>query len=205
MSPSNITPNTEVQDGGPVSSNDVTPFNVLICLSGSISAYKAAALASLLMKAGCQVRCAATTSALQFIGAAALEGITRQPVVTDMFAESQEIHHIRMAEWADLIILYPASAATIARCRMGLAEDLVSALFLANNFRVPYWIAPAMNTHMFEHPATQENLAILAGWGARILYPESGMLACGAVGAGRLIEPETVYQEILSYREEMGR
>lgn len=204
MSPSETTLRTAIQDGEPLSSNGDRAFNVLICISGSISAYKAATLASLLMKAGFRVRCAATDSALRFIGAAALEGITRQPVVTDMFSESHEIHHIRMAEWADLILLYPASAATLARCRMGLAEDLVSAIFLANDFRVPYWIAPAMNTHMFEHPATQENLSILAGWGARILDPENGMLACGAVGTGRLIEPETLFTEIVTQREAQG-
>ena len=170
--------------------------HILLCLSGSISAYKAATLASTLVKDGDEVQCVATKSALQFIGQAALEGVTRRPVKLEMFARSSEIEHIELAGWADLILLYPASAATIARLRMGLAEDLISAIFLANNFQSPYWIAPAMNTNMLEHPATQENLDILSKWGARIIETESGMLACGEAGAGRLAEPETVYTMI---------
>ncbi|NQT59701.1 MAG: flavoprotein [Bacteroidetes bacterium] len=167
--------------------------HILLCLSGSISAYKAAALASALVKEGHEVQCVATESAVQFIGPAALEGITRKPLKREMFANSSEIEHIELARWADLILLYPASAATIARLRMGLAEDLVSAIFLANNFQAPYWIAPAMNSNMLENPATQENLNILSGWGARIIETEAGILACGEIGTGRLVEPETIH------------
>jgi len=163
---------------------------ILICISGSISAYKAASLASALRKKGHEVKTVATESALQFIGPAALEGITGQPVLTDMFNPGYEIPHINLSEWADLIILYPASAATLARLRMGLAEDLLSAVFLSNNFRKPYWICPAMNINMLEHPAVQENISILKNWGARIIEPEEGVLACGTVGKGRAPEPE---------------
>ncbi len=173
--------------------------HILLCLSGSISAYKAATLASALVKEGYEVQCAATESALQFIGPAALEGITRRPLKQEMFADSSEIDHIELARWADLILLYPASAATISRLRMGLAEDLVSAVFLANNFQAPYWIAPAMNSNMLEHPATQENLNILSEWGARIIETEAGILACGEIGAGRLVEPETIHSMIKEY------
>ena len=173
--------------------------HILICLSGSISAYKAAYLASALVQEGHEVQCVATESALQFIGPAALEGITRRPLKKEMFADSSEIDHIELARWADLILLYPASAATIARLRVGLAEDLVSAIFLANNFQVPYWIAPAMNSNMLEHPATQENLNILSEWGARIIETEAGMLACGEIGSGRLIEPETIHTMIKEF------
>ncbi|MBL7006964.1 MAG: flavoprotein [Spirochaetia bacterium] len=170
--------------------------HILLCLSGSISAYKAASLASALVKDGHEVQCAATESALQFIGPAALEGITRKPLKKELFAESSEIEHIELARWADLILLYPASAATIARLRAGLAEDLVSAIFLANNFQSPYWIAPAMNSRMLEHPATQENINILMKWGARIIETETGTLACGETGTGRLVEPETIHAMI---------
>ncbi len=163
--------------------------NILICISGSISAYKAATLASALKKNGHNVKTVATESALKFIGPAALEGITREPVYTDMFNPGHEIPHIELPEWADLIILYPASAATLARLRMGLAEDLVSAIFLSNNFRKPYLISPAMNINMLENPATVENLNILENWGAKIIPPVEGVLACGTIGKGRAPEP----------------
>jgi len=177
--------------------------HILLCLSGSISAYKAASLASALVKDGHKVQCVSTESALQFIGPAALEGITRRPLKKEMFADSSKIDHIELARWADLILLYPASAATIARLRMGLAEDLVSAVFLANNFQAPYWIAPAMNSQMLEHPATQENLNILSEWGARIIETEAGILACGEIGTGRLVEPETIHTMIKEYMRKL--
>lgn len=162
---------------------------ILLCISGSISAYKAASLASALKKMGHKVKTVATESALKFIGAAALEGITGEPVLTDMFNPGYEIPHINLPDWADLIVLYPASAATLARLRIGLAEDLLSAIFLSNNFRKPYWICPAMNINMLEHPAVQENLKVLEQWGARIIDPDEGILACGTVGKGRAPEP----------------
>ncbi len=175
-------------------------FRILICISGSISAFKAASLASELKKAGYQVKAAATEKALQFIGPAALEGITGEPVFTDMFSPGYKIPHISLAEWADLIILYPASAATIARLRTGLAEDLVSAVFLANNFRKPYWICPAMNSHMYAHPAVQENLNTLKSWGSRIVEPDEGILACGATGKGRAPEPSEIARLIREFQ-----
>ena len=170
--------------------------NILICISGSISAYKAASLASALKKNGHHVKTVATDSALKFIGRAALEGITGEPVLTDMFDPGHEIPHINLSEWADLIIVYPASAATIARLRMGLAEDLLSAIFLSNNFRKPYWICPAMNINMLEHRAVVENMNILKRWGATIIDPAEGVLACGTVGKGRAPEPEDMARMI---------
>lgn len=170
--------------------------NILLCISGSISAYKAASLASALKKKGHSVKTVATESALQFIGPAALEGITGEPVLTNMFNPAHEIPHINLSEWADLIIVYPASATTIARLRIGLAEDLLSAIFLSNNFRKPYWISPAMNINMLAHPAVVENLNILKQWGARIIEPEEGVLACGTVGKGRAPEPDKMAQMI---------
>lgn len=174
----------------------MSEFNILIGISGSISAYKAASLASALKKKGHSIKTMATESALKFIGPAALEGITGEPVLTDMFNPGYEIPHINLSEWADLIIVYPASAATIARLRTGLAEDLISAVFLSNNFRKPFWIAPAMNINMLAHPAVQENLEKLSLWGARIIEPEEGVLACGTIGKGRAPEPEKMAEMI---------
>ena len=170
--------------------------NVLICISGSIAAYKAASLISNLKKKDFQVKVIVTESALRFIGKASLEGLTKTQVLMDMFEPGYEIPHITLAEWADVIVVYPASAATIARLRMGLAEDLLTATFLANNFRKPYFIIPAMNENMFEHPAVQENLNILKDWGAHIVEPEEGILACGTTGKGRAPEPDRIAEII---------
>ena len=108
--------------------------------------------------------------------------------------ENKEIKNL--SEWDDLIVVYPASASTIARLRMGLAEDLLTAIFLSNNFRKPYWISPAMNINMYQHPAVVENLKILKEWGAKIIDPVEGVLACGTVGKGRAPEPENMAKMI---------
>ena len=171
---------------------------MIIAVSGSIAAYKSATLASLLMKAGYEVQCVLTETAYEFIGISALEGITRRAVKRSLFETPHTIDHISLAEWADLIILYPASATTIARLAAGSAEDLVSALFLANNFRVPYLIAPAMNSNMLTHPAVVKNLTQLGSWGAKILPTEEGTLACGALGSGKLLSPERTFEIIRS-------
>ena len=118
-----------------------------------------------------------------------------------MFEPGRALDHIKLTEWADLMILYPASANRITRLRAGLADDLTGAMFLANNFRKPWWIAPAMNSNMFEHPAVTGALEELAGWGCRILGTGTGRLACGSVGAGRLMEPEEVFRLM---EEELG-
>lgn len=167
--------------------------HVLIGITGSIAAYKAAGLVSMLKKADYDVKCIVTEHALKFIGQAALEGLSRESVFTDMFEHSHRIDHISLAAWSDLTLVYPATADTIARLRSGRADDLLSAVFLAQNFSSPWWIAPAMNTNMFEHPAVQDNLSTLQRWGVHIIEPESGTMACGSVGRGRLIDPETMF------------
>lgn len=163
---------------------------ILLQVTGSIAAFKAASLASMLVDEGHEVQCVMSEGARHFIGEATLEGLTGRPVLGDVFERGRAHDHIRLAEWADLLLLYPASANHITRLRAGLADDLIGCLFLANNFRSPYWIAPAMNSHMLEHPAVEEALSILDGWGCRILPTGEGRLACGDVGYGRLLEPE---------------
>jgi len=117
-------------------------------------------------------------------------------VGADIFESGAALDHIRLAEWADLILLYPASANRITRLRAGLADDLIGAVFLANNFRTPCWIAPAMNLNMLRHPAVSEALDVLQNWGCRILPTGKGRQACGGEGEGRLCEPETVLEMI---------
>lgn len=175
--------------------------NVLLQVTGSIAAFKAAALASLLVQDGYDVQPVVSEGARYFLGEATLEGLTGRPVLQDLFERGRALEHIDLADWADLLLLYPASANHVTRLRAGLADDLIGCLFLANNFRTPYWIAPAMNSHMFAHPALEEAIATLEGWGCRILPTGEGRLACGTVGYGRLLEPERVAALI---RQEIG-
>ncbi len=166
------------------------PKKIVLMIGGSIAAFKAASLASLMIKEGWKVQCITSDGGARFIGEATLEGLTGRPVLSDLFECGRALDHIALADWADLILFYPASANRIARLRGGLSDDLCGALFLANNFRKPFWIAPAMNSNMFAHPAVVEAVSILEGWGCRILPTGEGRLACGSVGYGRLLEPE---------------
>ncbi len=171
--------------------------NVLLQVTGSIAAFKAASLASMLIDAGHEVQCVLSGGARHFVGEATFEGLTNRRVLGDVFKPGHAHDHIRLAEWADLMLLYPASANHITRLRAGLADDLIGCLFLANNFRTPYWIAPAMNSHMLAHPAVLEALSVLGDWGCRILPTGSGRLACGEVGDGRLFEPDEAFELVV--------
>ena len=170
--------------------------NIVIQLTGSIACYKACTLISTLVQNNYHVQTVVTNNALKFIGISTLEALSKRPVMSDMFASRDNIAHIELNKWANLFLLYPASANTINKMAAGIADDLVSTLFLSNNFQHPYWIAPAMNVQMLAHPATQRSLATLQEWGAKILDAESGYLACGDQGKGRLIAPETVFKLI---------
>ncbi|MBJ80439.1 MAG: bifunctional phosphopantothenoylcysteine decarboxylase/phosphopantothenate--cysteine ligase CoaBC [Myxococcales bacterium] len=171
--------------------------NILFKISGSIAAYKSAILISRLVQDGHQVQCVATPAALKFIGSATLEGLTRRPVLSDLYEQGRMMEHIDLNRWADLTILAPATANRINRMAHGLGDDLVSALFLAHDFKKPYFVAPAMNSKMLEHPSTQEGLNKLCQWGVTILSPTEGSLACGETGSGRMQEPEDIYQTIV--------
>ncbi|MBI3736068.1 bifunctional phosphopantothenoylcysteine decarboxylase/phosphopantothenate--cysteine ligase CoaBC, partial [Candidatus Sumerlaeota bacterium] len=162
---------------------------IALLISGGIAAYKAADLASRLRKAGAEVRVAMTRAAREFIAPLTFEAITGHPVYCEVFGQpdSHRMEHIELARWADAAIVAPASADFIARMAHGLADDAPLTLLLA--FRGPVWIAPAMNTAMWEHPATQANLKILGGRGISVIGPGSGPLACGEVGEGRMAEP----------------
>lgn len=165
---------------------------ILLQITGSIAAFKAAALASQLVQDGYEVQSVLSEGARHFIGAATLEGLTGRTVLEDMFERGRALDHISLVDWADLLLVYPATANHITRLRAGLADDIIGCLFLANNFLKPYWIAPAMNSHMFAHPAVADAVATLEGWGCRILPTGEGRMACGTVGYGRLLEPDQV-------------
>lgn len=168
--------------------------NILLHVTGSISAFKACALSSLLISEGFSVRVSMTEAAKQFIGELSFEAIINKAVEPAFFTNKEDfIPHIRLSQsWADLILVYPATANTINRLAIGLSDDLFGALCLANNYKKPLWIAPAMNSEMFEHPSVIRSLKILTADGAQILPTEEGRLACGKKGKGRLLEPHTV-------------
>ncbi len=168
---------------------------ILVAVTGGIAAYKIPELIRILRRAGAQVRCAMTPAAREFIAPLTLQTLSGQPVRTDLFDASQEgeIDHIALADWAELVILAPATANTLAKLSCGLADDLVCALLLAT--RAPVLAAPAMNVNMWEHPATRQNMEALRQRGVRTVGPEVGELACGWEGAGRMAAPEAIAAE----------
>lgn len=167
---------------------------IVVGVAGGIAAYKAAELCSQLRKAGAEIRVAMSISAGKFIAPLTFEAITQHRVYGQVFdeAESWEMEHITWSRWADALLIAPATADLIARMAGGLADDPVAVLYLA--YPGPVVVAPAMNTHMLEHPATAANLETLRRRGVRIVEPESGALACGDVGAGRLAAPERIVE-----------
>lgn len=172
--------------------------NVLFLLTGSIACYKACTVVSRLAQAGVTVQTVASPSALKFVGAATLEGLSGRPVFSDVFEGGRALDHIELARAADLALVCPATANAINRLAHGLGDDAIGTLFLAWELNAkPWWIAPAMNARMWEHPATAESLGRLRGWGVRVLEPVEGPHACGEGGAGRLREPEEIAAEVL--------
>jgi len=163
--------------------------NILFILTGSIAGYKACEAISQLVSHGHRVRPVATASAQRFVGLATLEGLTGEPVRTDLFAPGAALEHIELTRWADLVIVCPATANTLNRLAAGLADDLPGALFLAHDRTKPFLVAPAMNPAMWGHPATVAAVKRLSDWGVEFLPVGSGRTACGEWGEGRLAEP----------------
>lgn len=169
---------------------------ILVLVSGSVSAYKSLSLVSRLVQGGAEVEVALSTSASQFVTATSFEALTQKRPFTSLWEPSRAMSHIQLNEWADLCLLYPASANQLQRLSLGLADDLIGCIALARNFDKPFWLAPAMNPRMWHHPATQEAVRNLSKWNFKVLQPEVGRMACGARGEGRLIEPEFIYTKI---------
>ena len=163
---------------------------VLLCVTGGVAAYKSAYLARRLVEAGATVRVEMTESALEFVGAQTFSAITGEHPFTTLFDAGLVSPHTELARWADLVIVAPATAATLGRVANGISDDLVSATLIATTS--PVLLAPAMHTEMWEHPATMRNLEILRGFGYHIVGPESGALAGGDTGLGRVAEPDDI-------------
>lgn len=167
---------------------------ILLGVSGGIAAYKSASLASLLVKAGANVHVLMTDHAKNFIHPITFETLTGNKCITDTFDRNFQfqVEHVSLAKSADAFIVAPATANIIAKLAHGLADDMLTTTFLA--CRCPKIIAPAMNTAMYENPVTQDNLALLRGYGIEVITPANGRLACGVTGAGKLPEPDTLLQ-----------
>ena len=173
--------------------------NILLCVSGGIAVYKAVALVSKLSQVGANVKVIMTESARQFVNPLSFQVMSKNDVFFDTFDEkdSRVIAHIDLADWADLILVAPATANIIGKLANGITDDMVTTTLLAAT--APVWIAPAMNVHMYDHPAVKRNLAQLAADGYRFIEPSEGFLACGYVGKGRLEEPEKITALVLDY------
>lgn len=172
--------------------------NVILGVTGSIAAYKAADIANSLTKAGCSVNVIMTRSATEFITPLTFQTLTKNNVYTDMFApyKVSEVEHISLAQKCDLFLCAPASANFIAKAACGIADDMLTTVFLALREK-PVLIAPAMNTAMYENPVTQRNIATLRQLGFSFIEPRNAMLACGEVGKGALADVQDIVSRSL--------
>ncbi|MCL6661371.1 MULTISPECIES: bifunctional phosphopantothenoylcysteine decarboxylase/phosphopantothenate--cysteine ligase CoaBC [Paenibacillus] len=175
---------------------------IVLGVTGGIAAYKAATLCSRLVQKGADVHVIMTASATQFITELTLQTLTRNTVYTDTFDEREPavVSHIHLADLADLVLVAPATANVIAKMAHGMADDMLSTTLLATT--APVMIAPAMNVHMYDHPAVKHNMNLLVERGAMMIEPGEGLLACGYVGKGRLEEPESIVDVVERFFEQ---
>ena len=168
---------------------------IVLGVTGSIAAYKACELTRLFIKAGDEVRVVMTRAACEFVTPLTFRTLSRNPVGVDAFAAPADWRpeHVASADWADLVVVAPATANVIAKMRAGLADDLLTGTLLAT--RAPIVVAPAMNTGMWESPVTQENIAVLKQRGVTVIEPVDGELACGVKGNGRMMDPEKIFEQ----------
>jgi len=176
----------------------LTGKKVIVGITGGIAAYKTPLLIRLLIKNGAEVKVAATKSALQFVTPTTLETLSKNKIYTDLFAETNEYNteHVALKDWADFMIVAPATANCIGKLASAIADDALSTLLLA--FNKPLFICPAMNTNMLEHFSVERNIQWLKDNGVRFIEPSVGELACGVEGRGRMEEPENILDKVLS-------
>ncbi|TBR23449.1 hypothetical protein EPO15_06010 [bacterium] len=170
---------------------------VVLGVSGSIAAYKACSVVRLLVKAGCEVRVAMTANAAKFVGPMTLAALSRAPVTLDLMDPAHwDMAHLSLASWGERVLVAPATADLIARLAVGRACGPVEATVLST--KAPVFVAPAMDTEMWEHPATRANAERLGAFGYTLLGPVSGPLASGRTGMGRLMDPEEIVRRTLA-------
>jgi phosphopantothenoylcysteine synthetase/decarboxylase len=173
--------------------------NIVLGVTGSIAAHKAADLVSLLTKQGCHVHVVMTVDAQRFITALPFKTLSRNPVVTDLYDEEEgwKPTHIKLADEADMLLIAPATANVIAKMAHGIADDALTCIALALNPKAKILVAPAMNGKMWSHAATQQNVATLKKRNAEFIGPDDGMLSCGYEGIGRLWPVEDIAKRVL--------
>lgn len=176
--------------------SDLTGREIVLGVTGGIAAYKSAEIVSRLRHLGAHVNVIMTRNATQFVAPLTFETLSANPVVTDTFdrPERWEVEHVALAKKAEIFVIAPATANIMAKMACGIADDMLSTTVLAT--KAPILIAPAMNTGMWTAPATQANIAVLRERGCHFVGPDSGILACGDAGAGRMSEPEEIVAEI---------
>ena len=167
---------------------------ILLGVSGGIAAYKACTLLRQLREAGHDVTVVPTPNALEFVGRVTWEALSGHPVRTSVFADADEVPHVRLGREADLVVVAPATADLLAKMAAGIADDLATTLLLATD--KPVLAAPAMNVRMWQHAATRRNVATLRGDGVMVFEPDEGAMACGEYGPGRLPEPSAILAAI---------
>lgn len=173
--------------------------HVLLGISGGIAAYKAPELVRLFVKAGAEVQVVATSSSLAFVSTLSLETVSKYPVYHDLFERNNPIktEHIALADWADVFVIAPATANVLGKMANGIADDALTTLYLA--CVKPVFVAPAMNTKMYQHPAVQRNMARLKQDGVIFIEPASGELACGDIGKGRMEDLPVIFEFVERY------
>lgn len=174
---------------------------ILLAVGGGIAAYKSATLCSRLAQAGHDVRAVMTASSQQFLGAATLAALSGNPVATQTFDSAAHPlgPHIELADEIDLMLVVPATANLMAKFAGGIADDLVTTLYLQAT--CPVWLAPAMSDPMWKKPAVQRNVGQLQDDGCRVIGPETGWLSCRVQGEGRMTDPETIFEEVQQWNE----
>src|SRR5213593_2016661 len=177
------------------SSGSLVGRRVLLGVTGGIAAYKAASVVRLLVQAGAEVQVVMTASALRFVGADTFAALSRRPVHSDVFEQSDAVLHVRLAHEADIAIVAPATAHVLAKLATGLADDLLTSTLLEAT--CPLVLVPAMHTGMWQHPATMSNVATLAERGALFVGPVVGSLAAGDEGLGRMAEPQEIFDTVV--------
>lgn len=174
--------------------------HIVVGVTGSVAAYKAAELVSMLKQDGAEIYVVMTKNATELVGEATFRALSGNPVLTNMFTKDEVMPHIRLTEWMDIMVISPATANIIGKIACGIADDLLSTVVMsAPSSEAPVIIAPAMNERMYLNKAVQQNIDILKKRGYHLIEPEEGMLACGYIGKGRLAGVDKIIEEISKY------
>ena len=176
--------------------------HIILGITGSIAAYKAATLLRSLIKEGAEVQVVITPAGKEFITPVTLSALSGKPVISEFFGANDGTwnSHVDLGLWADLMVVAPATASTIGKMANGIADNMLITTYLS--VKCPVMVAPAMDLDMFAHPSTQQNLETLRSWGNHIVEPDTGELASGLVGKGRMKEPEAILDEIIDFFDE---